>query len=230
MPWLAINMAIRKKVIIALIIIAGVLFLLYACGLFTDDETKKYTTNIEDYNTEKYSLPAILFPQQIPENTTVNNFSYYEFYHEDFENYLELSFKTREEMEQYIENFLATAKDELVTSKYYIHGEDLFVVEENPHNKLYMDVIFTCFAVSRAYEDFTGYEYKKNKDCEWLSIYNFGCVSYSYDELVVIHSYLHGNFTPENNHTLQYFEKLNIGLNEDLSRIICFKNRTVKKH
>lgn len=215
-------MPTRKKVIIALTIIAVVLLLLYACGFFADGETKKYTTNIEDYNTEKYPLTAI-FPQQIPENASVNKFSYYEFYHEDFEEYLELSFKTREEMEQYIEEFLAAAKDELITSKYYIHGEDLFMVEENPHNKLYTDVIFTCFAVSNAYEDFTGYEYKKNKDYDWLSIYSFGCVSYSYDELVVIHSYLDGNFTPENNHTLQYFEKLNIGLNEDLSRIIYFK-------
>ena len=212
-----------KKVIIALLMIAMVLAFLMLLVCFGDDETKKYTNDIEDYNTEKYPLTTLLFPQQIPENATINKFSYYEFYHEDFEEYLELSFKTREEIEIYIENFLATAKDELITSGYHIFGEDLFIVEENPYNKLYTDVIFTNFGVSNAYEDFTGYKYDKNRDYGCLSIYSFGCVSYSYEELIVVHSYLSGTFTLENDYIPQYIEKFNINSNEDLSRIIYYK-------
>lgn len=209
-----------KTKFVLCILICSLIFvvLLCACGFFTpESEYKKYTVNIEDYNSSEYPLTPI-FPKQIPQNVTVEGFSYYEFYHEDFDKYIELSFETEEDLEKYIEDFLVVSKNELINNGYKAYSTEWFKVEQNPHNNSYTDVFFTCFHVWQGDDHFTGYEVSDDH----IETNGMGILSYSYKDLVAIHSYSSGSFTSENDYIPQYVKRFCIDLTQEYSRIVYF--------
>ena len=76
--------------------------LIFLCSIMSSCEYPVFTQNISDYNTPQYPIGDRFFLDKIPDNADTIAFSFYEYRHEDFDLYLELKFKTLEEMEEYL--------------------------------------------------------------------------------------------------------------------------------
>ena len=219
----------KKDIITAVVIIAAILVTLFLplailrlVTYFTADDFTFYTENIEDYNTEGYSISFFLAPiflDEIPENATVVYFSHYHFYnHEDEDIYLELKFETKEEMDEYLSAIKDQCQKEFEPVAHNYNSKDAFVEVENPYNEKYIELFYKRCCISRMNEEYTGYSAEDQGkgyyyDCQ------FAVVSYSYEELTVIQAYTSGGFyEPENKYTPKYFIRFSVPLREEFER------------
>ena len=192
--------------------------------------TTMSTTDISDYNTEEYSLDwHYIFPETIPENAEVLDFLYYE-YSCDFEDYyLELKFDTPEELLEYLSIRIETVESKLSNQPYYTFEEGVFVEEQNPYDASYVDLFFAykCWGDSDG-ECRVGYTIK-GSDRRIDVLYNV--ISYSMDELIVIHEYtMTRNYYTAEQKLPTYFIRFGVDTDIEIERWIKFhqiyKNQT----
>ena len=88
-----------KKVFIIAVAIVVVLTLVLSFAVYknvTEKSGIRVTTDINNYNSEKYPIPNYSFPLNLPTNAEVVSFSYFNYWHEAVDVYLELAFDTAE--------------------------------------------------------------------------------------------------------------------------------------
>ena len=154
-----------------------------------------YCTNeVDNYNKDDYQLPSVLFPEQIPSNADVVHFSYYSYWYEKQDYYLELKFESTEEMEFYLKEL----KKRALENNPFASGNKRkveFVEKENLNNSKFVDLFYSGFLSYYKESTYTGYKVQKNGDGDKkLYLCNFGGLSYSYEECVVISFYTVGTF------------------------------------
>ena len=205
----------RIKRLTAAFFILTLLFQLISC----DDYGVLYTESIEDYNTEKYSVRKSFYLDSIPENATVVSFSYYEYWNESSDVYLELRFSTVQELERYICSIKDHVKSSLSTKPTQPLDNEWFLEVDNPYNEKYADLFCRSYNSSSAEGDFTGYSIKIKPN---YTLYrcNYGIVSYSLEELTVIQSSAVGSFEYfEEAYVPKYFRRFNIPTDQEFERI-----------
>lgn len=206
-----------KKAILSLCSICVMLGLLF-CLSYTQANGFRFTQDIRDYGTEKFPLYHGLFPRALPAGGEAVAFSYYNYWHEEEDYYLELKFSTREEMDNYLSAF---AKD-CGAPSFDAYVEDGFRSEQNPYDPTFVDWIdLFCITISGGRE-YTGFSiYTPQKRGETLYDCNFGVISCSYEKLTVIHSYTTGVYQYGiNDHIPCYFQRFHVPLEEEHERKI----------
>ena len=190
-----------KKTLVLLLIIINILNL-SACK-----ESVLKTENIDEYNSDDYPISVfLLLPQEIPSNSRVMDFSYYKYYSEDFDYYLELKFNSKEELESHLKKTLSDY--EAILSSFDAPQGGWFYEETNPYNEKYTDLLSKSHASYIDTYRRVGYEVENGKLSRYYSC-NYGILSYSFDELTVIHTDAHGTFYDQNKHIPKYLLRFN---------------------
>ena len=177
----------KKPVILAVLVLMVVLVSIYIYASFLPSYT---TDDIEDYNSYEYPFCDIaerIFPDEIPESAEVVKY-FYDAYHteggghfEDCNIYLELRFLTIEDFYTY----LSLIKEQALTS-----GFKLCLEEKNPYDPLYMDLFYN---LENEYRTESYYEIRPYKR-RYAALAEFSVVSYSEENLTVIHAHASGSF------------------------------------
>ena len=182
-----------------------------------------YTENIKDYHAESYPIPSTFFLSKLPNNTKVKSFSNYSYWHELFDVYLELEFDSKEEMDKYISSIV---NNDLNSSSKENREEPIngwIIEEKNPYNDSYVDLISTELTSGTINERWVGYTISIQDEKTVVST-NLSIISYSYQDLTVIQSYMYGSYnTNANDYVFKYFTRFNIPINDDHRRIIEVK-------
>ena len=184
--------------------------------IYKPNQSKNYyTENIEDYNYDNFVFSPI-FPEQIPENAHVVSFCKYLYYHVDRDFFLELKFDTVDEMQQYLTAIISKCNNTSLTEE-----QSVFIESENIYDNAFTDLFYTInhitFSNSRMY---TGYENKLYDD-GWRYNCHFGIISFSYEDLTVIHAESSGyGYNKDSRHFPRYLERFNVPLDEAHQRII----------
>lgn len=155
-----------------------------------------FTDNINNYNNSDYYIPKAVFPSQIPTNAEIVAFSCYKYSTTKESAYLELKFNSAEEMNTYISKVVGECEAYMRSRNFPQNTDVCFIEKTNLYNSSYKDMFCTYFISSQYDESYTGYKIYLDEDSSEL-IYNgfFGTISYSFDELTVIHNYSHGWFS-----------------------------------
>lgn len=200
-------------------------FLLVAFVLFAAIKTKTvkdgmiFTNDIKNYNTDEYAVPVSFFPDVLPASTKVISYCHYEYWDEAIDIYLELRFDTVEELEKHLNSM----KQKYTSNWDNKPTKKTIGVTETPniYDNSYEDVFFNRYHTIQGENYYTGYSIDSNKnfyDC------NFGVISYSFDELIVIHAYTNGGFRNTYNHIPMYFERFDIPLYNNHQRVFYLKD------
>lgn len=210
---------IKKIMIIVGMFVIVLLLTVVLISIANVERHVLYTENINDYGAKQYSVPGTIFPAEIPLNAQVVSFSYYNYWHEAKDIYLELKFNSCKEMEQY----LLTLKKRCIKfceGNSSVKEEEWLVEEDNIYNELYVDLFCTIHVSYQNGKCFSGYIIESDSDKSHFNC-NFGTISYSYSELTVIHSYVRGLYRDSvHNYIPKYFERFNVPLNENHERLI----------
>lgn len=197
-----------KKLKISIVFVIISIVLLSVVKILITEEHFLITESINDYNSEKYPILLHIFPNELPKNAEVIDFSYYDYWYEAIDVYLELKFYSSDEMNEY----LAEIKGEKLSNK------ELYIEEKNVHNCSYTDIFLKNYITYSKKKAFTGYEIE-TKDYLCYKC-NYAVLSYSYEELVVIHSYSRGHFRPNiHKHTPEYIKRFNVPTQDNYQRI-----------
>lgn len=197
-----------KKLKISIIFVIISIVFLSVVKILTTEEHFLMTESIDDYNSEKYPILIHIFPNEIPKNADVIAFSYYDYWYEAVDVYLELKFYSSDEMNEYL--------TEIKSKK--ISNKELYIEEKNVHNSSYTDLFLKNNITYSEKKTFTGYEIEK-KDYICYKC-NYAVLSYSYEDLVVIHSYSRGHFRPTvHKHTPAYIKRFNVPQQDNYQRI-----------
>lgn len=173
-----------------------------------------YTEDISQYNSEEYPINTSIFLDKLPDSLDVISFSYYDYWHEASDIYLELSFDAKEDFEAYLSDLKNYCISDF-PSKY----DKQFIEVSNPYNKNYTDLFCTNYWSYISQKYYTGYEITQSESCGAYSC-NFGVISYSYEELRIIQAYSYGDFQDcEHDYVPKYFQRFNIPTCENHSRI-----------
>ena len=185
-------------------------------SLFSGEEHSYYTNDVADYGSESVYVTTAIFPKVIPQNAEIVAFSYYNYYNEEEDAYLELRFASAEEMNAYLAGRMAEAEEYL--SQYHLSTDESFLMVQNPHNTAYTDLVCYFVHTSAADESYTGYWVEKTESTSWLRAI-CGIISYSEEELTVIHTYMRGSYSKDiNHHTPKYLLRFEVSLNATLDR------------
>ena len=213
----------KKNIIVFILIVFACLLTFVVYKIATVDYYLLYTEDIKNYNSEKYSIPSTIFPDEIPSNVQVVSFSYYNYWHEAEDIYLELKFNSTEEMEDY----LSVLKSQCITvcKKYNsFKDENLFASEKNIYNESFVDLFCLIYYSSDQNKSFTGYVIENNEDIIRYKC-DFGLISYSYDDLTVIHSLVQGWYlNKKHNYIPKYFVRFDIPLDTNHKRLIYLED------
>ena len=204
-------------VIVFVLCILLIAFLTYK--IFTVENGVLYTQQQVDYNTDKYPITEPIFLDKIPVNARVASFSYYNYWDEARDIYLEIKFDTEEEFNAYLSD---------LTEKYLKAMEGIsppsncewLVKMQNPYNENFVDLFCTAFVSYSENKIFTGYRIVLDDDeCRYDC--NFGVISYSYEELTIVQSLTTGYFCNSiHKYTPQYFVRFSVPFNETTERLI----------
>ncbi|MBE6801375.1 MAG: hypothetical protein E7530_00640 [Ruminococcaceae bacterium] len=209
----------RKKLIIIF------LLLVLCLGLFfviTNSENKDvyFTSDVNSYNSELCPVPQNVFPKAIPSNAQVVTFGYFNYWHEAKDIYLEIKFDSKEDMEKYLSEIKTTCELKCNNS----NQKKCFFYDENIYNHLYKDLFCMDYVTSEGYKDFTGYRFIKKDTNSMIYKCNFGLISYSFEELIVIHTYVYGWYINDvHKHIPKYFERFDVPLNQEHQRIFLLR-------
>ena len=225
---------IKKIGIIILFVIGGIIatattaFVALAVSVLLDDSTIS-TTDISDYNTEEYSLEWFsIFPETIPKNAEVLDFLYYKYAADFYDYYLELKFDTPEELLEYLSIRIETVESKF-SNRPYTFEEGVFVEEQNPYDASYVDLFFADSYKGKAEgKCYAGYTIEGPDRC--LDV-RYSMISYSIDELIVIHEYVDNiNYYTTDRKLPKYFTRFGVDPNTEIDRWVEFqkiyKNKT----
>lgn len=208
----------RKNLFIVLTLIVVCCVLLIAVFSVQGEDHQLYTENISDYNTEQYPLPKDLFPQEIPADAQVVSFSYYDYWYEEVDAYLELKFQTKEALTKHLSSLqeqTETVRKDYILNHNLSEKTEWVREERNSYNKTYTDIFHLLQHSSTQDRKYTGYTINDKASPVHYEC-NFGLVSYSYEELTVIHSYTYGTYQDGvNKHRPKYFERFNVPDNHE---------------
>ena len=197
-------------------IICSVLGCLVSCSA----ENVLYTDNSDNYNTDAYPIGKWIFISEIPDYAEVKNFVYYDYWHEVQDIYLELIFKSEEDMKQYVSLVIEHFTNCFNNNNHPKPIQGLYIEEQNPYDTSYTDIIFTVPNVAYSNGWYVGYKIDHFED----NVKVESCVSiisYSYDKLTVIQASMDGFYDLSHpDYTFKYYTKFNILSNEDHERII----------
>ena len=90
---MGIKKRINKKTFIIIILLA-VIVVIILIMILNKSPYPLYTEKAEDYNSELYPIDESLFLENIPIEAEVISYSYYNYWEEDQDIYLELKFQT----------------------------------------------------------------------------------------------------------------------------------------
>ena len=209
---------IRNFLLIALLLL--ILAFLLWCLIMPKEVY--FTENPDEYNTGNYTFFSDIFLPELPQTASVVSFRLYQYWYEDVEYFLELEFNTEEDMRNYLEDLIESYLDEMPS-----HDQSLerwIAEEENPYDKSFTDMICTLYWVAGKDATYTGYEISPDENLKYDS--NSGIISYSYESLTVIQSYLHGLFyTSEHgeDYVPKYFVRFNVPIDENHKRIYIIR-------
>lgn len=214
-------MKIRQLIFfgIILLLVVGVLIcvrIILPCGVYV-------TESVSDYNTAEYPLHLPVFLNELPPCAEVVSFSYYNYWYEANDYYLELKFSSRELMEDYLSEWWVAASESQQQDRRQTDRE-WFVVDPNPYDSSYTDIFCTTYINSTADMEYTGYSVEPPEDPHSPSYHcNFGVISYSFDELIVIQTYVHGHFREAvHHHVPRFFLRFALPLEERYERRFYF--------
>ena len=182
------------------IICIGILFL-------QNDDNIRFTNKIEDY---QYSG---LLPAEIPANADVISYSDIDFWHEARDVYLELKFQTKEELEQYLADL------EIVFDTANISNGNSAIKTENIYDPSYTEIFDPQCATWKGNDRYTGYEIYTEDQVVYYDC-NFSAVSYSFDDLTVVYTYVYGLFrSGYHDYIPRYFTRFSVPLVGEHQRI-----------
>ena len=215
------NIKHRQSILCILVVSIITLSLLIFIVSVNHTDHLLFTDDIDDYNSEKYPNMAINFPDSIPAEADVVSFSYYDYWYEDRDVYLELKFKTLSEMENYLRSIKKECFEKSQNDKIVIDLDGTcFISEQNLYNESYVDMFCVIYNLSSQEKVYTGYEVENIENTLYIKCC-LGVISYSTEELTVIHTYSNGSFFLRNNgHIPKYIERFNIPLDESHSKFI----------
>lgn len=199
----------NKKIWFTILSLILVLATLVSCG----NRGELYTEDISDYNSDQHHRRSSFFLPELPTNADVVFFSSYNYYHEIFDQYLELKFNTKEEMHEYISSILDYDLASFSKDNREEPAIGWVVEEANPYNSSYTDLISTSMTTGSVEDKWVGYKIRTTGS-ERIHA-NLSVVSYSDEELTVIQAYIYGS-----NYTFKYFTRFNIPLDENHERIV----------
>ena len=205
-------------------IIAMLFFLIISVGLSVTNIIKnengiKFSDNIEKYNFEEYEIPKTVFPSEIPSNAQVVSFSYFNYWNETTDIYLELKFKTLEEMRAYLSDLKYDCASNC--SKINPAQKNVkFIEVQNIYNLSYEDMFCPLYISFQDENKYTGYKIVETGSEKMRYECNFGLISYSFDELTVIHTYVYGWYRNNvHKHIPEYFKRFDVPLYENHQRV-----------
>ena len=195
----------KKYIIFFALIFAA--FMLSSCEV--ERVPDAYTTDISLYNAEGYKLTSGVFPAEIPSNAEVVSFYYYRQVQSlDRDYYLELKFNSPEELDNHRAAIYKRVKAIYSKYEFPVGFDDWMVSSENPYNSSYTDEF--CLGVLKPQyynQDYIGYRRETIGTTEALSAH-FSILSYSYEELTVIHSFAcYQMLEAYNEYNAKYFER-----------------------
>ena len=207
-----------KKAYIVFLIIS-ILMSLCSCK-----DERVYTDRIENYNAEGFSLDSPIFAKELPDNAEVVSFSYFDYWHEFHEYYLELKFQSEEELIEYID-FIKTFAIEYSVSNggtYRPENEEWFIESKNPYSSEYIDLFLTTYQTSKADKRFTGYKIEYSSEEGYAHYFNnFGVISYSLNDLTVIQASSQGGHN-DDDYIPKYFTRFCVPITENHERYFYF--------
>lgn len=209
-----------KKKRIVLICIFTLLFLGALIGLrVMSSHGVRMTENVADYHTKDYPLYSYVFMSELPECAEVVSFSYYNYWEEAKDYYLELKFTSQEEMNAYLNDLWSEAEASL-QKDYQSTDRKWFISDQNPYDPSYTDFFCTYYRIITADTEYTGYSIEPSEDPYIPSyICNFGVISCSFEELTVIQTCVSGHFREGTHHHIpKYFQRFNLPLDEKHER------------
>ena len=178
-----------------------------------------YTENIEDYNTPEYPLASPMFLEEIPTNAEVVSFSYFDYWRQYHEHYLELKFENVSDLLQYIE-LLKERPSEFYSDSEPPLGYGWFFETTNPYNPSYTELFCTKYQTWSNDDRFTGYTFKDEGEYSYYHS-NYGIISYSVSDLIVIQTCSQGGHF-SNDYIPKYFERFNVPMDETHERYFYF--------
>lgn len=201
-------------------LIAVLLLMLLGISLHSCKEYVIYTDNIAHY--EEYGVNEWdIFPNKIPTNAQVIKFSYYSYYEEDTDAYLELKFETLSELESYLNEF-KSALLKNYPSKKPLYNNDCWFEIDCPYDENFEESIYLGHAGHRAADNSHHVGYSTG---DFTANFYFNVLLYSRESLCVIHSSTSGTFNRANKHTPTYFKRFGIALDENIERMYIFTEK-----
>ena len=209
-----------KKMLSAILVAVILLLSLVSC-----DDGVRYTDSVDDYNRGDYYFYKSFYLSSIPENATVVSFSYYSHVHESsYDVYLELRFSTIEELKAHLDAISNHTKTVLASSHTQPYDGEWFFEVSNPYDEKYVDAFCWNYNGWIDGENYAGYSIE-NEDNYVRYKCDYGIVSYSLEDLIVIQTEAHGCFERYVvNYTPKYFKRFNIPTNEELVRRYYIEN------
>lgn len=210
----------KKKMLVSTIILLWITCVSWAIiQVQTIDGGICFTDNIENYNSNEFPVPQTIFPAEIPANAHVVSFSYFNYWHEAEDIYLELKFNTLEEMKLYLSDVKRACASHCQHSS-STKSNSCFIETQNIYNQSYEDMFSMLYCTSQGDNHYTGYTIRKTDSVIMRYECNFGVITYSFDELTVIHSYVYGWYRSSiHNHIPAYFKRFGVPLQENHQRI-----------
>lgn len=202
------------RVLLSLVLVLSLMLSMVSCY-----DGEKYTSDIADYNTEKYPL-RVPFPKTIPENAEVVKFVWHDYWHEDTDQYLQLRFDSEDALQDFLDELITSASNELTADHTYRPADgNWFFTTENPYDNSFTDCFCKEDHVNIGNKDYFGYEIEIDDDGDyWLSCY-YCVISYSLSSRTVIINHASGVSADADGWKPTYFERFSIP-NEPVNRLI----------
>ncbi len=214
-------MKIKKIFILSFILV--LLFIIIMVGIakcISSKNSFQHTTDLTNYNEKDFPLPSI-FLNDIPNYAKVVSFSYYNYYNEEKDIYLELKFNNTDQLEEYLKNLLLNSVENFNSQGWKTpQNNEWFLESQNMHKQSYVDMFCVIYSSNKKEKNFTGYSIEINNDNSAIYECNFGVISYSYEELTIIQNYCTGTFQEKVNKFIpKYFDYFNVPLNKNYERL-----------
>lgn len=201
------------------IIIGGILLAIISCSIailimLLGERGIVYTDDIQNYDSGQYYISSSVFPKKIPKNAQVVSFKYFDYWYEATDIYLELRFNSSEEMETYLGSFNISDTSDYIQTK-------------NIYNPSYEEVFSTQCAVWENEAEYTGYTIRNLDSDTMVYECSFETISFSRDELVVIHTFASGWFRENiHEHIPEYFKRFKVPLQEAHRRVFLLNGQS----
>ena len=104
------GLVMKKWFVIFGVFVALLIFSVLLFEIATVENGLLFTEDVADYGTEKYPVALTVFPTKLPSNAQIIDFSYYNYWHQAQDVYLELKFDSLSQMESYLSTVLASCQ------------------------------------------------------------------------------------------------------------------------